>query len=256
MKTAQRHQLKEDDFAIALDRSRTILVENQRPIGLVLGIIAIVAVAVGGYLFWQRTVNEKAASLYADAVVTASAPVAPPAPTTPPAPGTPAPPPPPPNAFPTEQARTTAALQKFDAAAKAYPSTPAGIAASFRAGTLLVESGKLADAQTRFTEVITRDGNGLHGQMARLAVASIQVENKQYDQAISTLQSMSQRNDTELPVDGILMELGDAYRRAGKLPDAINAYTRIVNEFPKSVYLADARRQLDELKTQQGASRS
>ena len=67
---------------------------------------------------------------------------------------------------------------------------------------------------------------------------------------------MSQRNDTELPVDGILMELGDAYRRAGKLPDAINAYTRIVNEFPKSVYLADARRQLDELKTQQGASRS
>ena len=57
MKTAQRHQLKEDDFAIALDRSRTILVENQRPIGLVLGIIAIVAVAVGGYLFWQRTVR-------------------------------------------------------------------------------------------------------------------------------------------------------------------------------------------------------
>jgi predicted negative regulator of RcsB-dependent stress response len=256
MKTAQRHQLKEDDFLVALDRSRTILVENQRPIGLVLGIIAIVAVAVGGYLFWQRTVNEKAAALYADAVVTASAPVAPPAPTTPPAPGTPAPPPPPPNAFPTEQARTTAALQKFDAAAKAYPSTPAGIAASYRAGALLVESGKLADAQTRFSDVIARDGNGLHGQMARLAVASIQVENKQYDQAIATLQAMSQRNDTELPVDGILMELGDAYRRAGRLPDAINAYTRIVNEFPKSVYTADARRQLDELKTQQGASRS
>jgi predicted negative regulator of RcsB-dependent stress response len=256
MKTAQRHQLKEDEFLVALDRSRTVLVENQRSIGLVLGIIAIVAVAVGGYLFWQRTVNDKAATLYADAVVTASAPVAPPAPTTPPAPGTPAPPPPPPHSFPTEQARTTAALEKFDAAAKAYPSTPAGIAASYRAGALLVESGKLADAQTRFNDVIARDGSGLHGQMARLAVASIQVESKQYDQAIATLLAMSQRNDTELPVDGVLMELGDAYRRAGKLPEAVNAYTRIVNEFPKSVYLADARRQLDELKTAQSASRS
>jgi predicted negative regulator of RcsB-dependent stress response len=257
MKTAQRHQLKEDEFLVALERSRDLLAENKRPIGLIVGILAVVAIVVGGYLFWQRTVNEKAASLYADAVVTASAPVAPPTPTTPPAPGTPAPPPPPANSFPTEQARTTAAIEKFEAAAKAYPSTPAGIAANYRAATLLVESGKLAEAQARFNDVIARDGNGLHGQMARLAIASIQVENKQYDQAINTLQSMTQRADTDLPVDGILMELGDAYRRAGRLPDAVRAYTRVVNEFPKSVYLADARKQLDELKTaQEGASHS
>jgi predicted negative regulator of RcsB-dependent stress response len=256
MKTAQRHQLKEDDFLVALDRSRGLLAENQRAIGLLLGIVAIVGLAVGGYLFWQKSVNEKAASLYAAAVVTAAAPVAPPTPTTPPAPGTPAPPPPPSNSFPNELARSTAALQKFDAAAKAYPSTPAGIAASYRAGTLLVERGKLADAQTRFADVMSRDGNGLHGQMARLAVASIQVETKQYDQAINTLQAMTQRSDGDLPVDGILMELGDAYRRAGRLPEAVRAYTRVVDEFPKSVYLADARRQLDDLKAAQSASRS
>jgi predicted negative regulator of RcsB-dependent stress response len=256
MKTAQRHQLKEDDLLVALDRSRGLFVENQRSIALVAGILAIAGAVVGAYLFWQHTVNEKAAALFADAVVTASAPVAPPTPTTPPAPGTPAPPPPPPNAFPNEQARTTAALQKFDAAAKAYPSTPAGVAASYRAGTLLVENGKLGDAQTRFTDVMARDGNGLHGQMARLAIAAIQVETKQYDQAINTLQAMTQRTDGDLPVDGILMELGEAYRRAGRLPEAVRAYTRIVDEFPKSVYTADARRQLDELKTAQEASHS
>lgn len=256
MKTAQRHQLKEDDFLVAVERSRDLLVENKRPISLVIGIVALVIVLVGGYLFWQHSVNEKASALYADAMVTASAPVAPPAPTTPPAPGTPAPPPPPANSFPTEQARSAAALQKFDAAAKAYPSTPSGIAASYAAGALLVESGKLAEAQTRFNDVIARDGNGLHGQMARLAIASIQVENKQYDQAINTLQAMTQRTDGDLPVDGILMELGDAYRRAGRLPEAVRAYTRVVDEFPKSVYLADARRQLDELKNAQEASHS
>lgn len=256
MKTAQRHQLKENELLVALDQSRGLFVENQRSIGLVLGILAVVGALVGAYWFWQHTVNEKASALFADAVVTASAPVAPPAPTTPPAPGTPAPPPPPPNAFPNEQARTAAALQKFDAASKAYPSTPSGIAASYRAATLLVESGKLADAQTRFTDVVARDGNGLHGQMARLAIASLQIESKQYDQAINTLQAMTQRTDGDLPVDGILMELGDAYRRAGRLPEAVRAYTRIVDEFPKSVYTADARRQLDELKTVPEASHS
>jgi outer membrane protein assembly factor BamD (BamD/ComL family) len=92
--------------------------------------------------------------------------------------------------------------------------------------------------------------------MARLAIASLQIESKQYDQAINTLQAMTQRTDGDLPVDGILMELGDAYRRAGRLPEAVRAYTRIVDEFPKSVYTADARRQLDELKTAQATSHS
>lgn len=256
MKTAQRHQLKEDDFLVAVERSRELLVENQRPITLVLGIVAGVALLVAGYLFWQHRVNENASALYADAVVTAAAPVAPPTPTTPPAPGTPAPPPAPPNSFSTEQARDAATLQKFEAAAKAYPSAPAGIASAYRAGALLVESGKLTEAQAHFNDVIARDANGLHGQMARLAVASIQVQNKQYDQAITSLQAMAQRTDSDLPVDAILMELGDAYRRAGRLPEAQRTYNRIVTEFPKSVYTTDARRQLDELKTAQEASHS
>lgn len=256
MKTAQRHQLKEDDFLVVLDRGRGLLVENKRTISLIIGILLLAAAVVGGYLIWQHSVHEKAATLYADAVATATAPVAPPKPTTPPAPGTPVPPPPPPNAFPTEQARTDAALKKFDAASQAYPSAPAGIAASYRAGMLLVENGKLAEGQARFADVMSRDGNGLYGQMARLAIASIQVETEHFDQAINALQAMTQRTDSDLPVDGLLMELGEAYRRAGRLPEAVRAYTRVVDEFPRSAYLADARHQLDELKAAQGASHS
>ncbi len=257
MKTAQRHQLKEDEFLVALDRGRTIIAENSRPILLALGVVLLVAVSVSGYSLWRRSINDKAAALYADAVVTANAPVQPPAP--PAKPGEPAPPAPPVRAgvtFPTEQARTDAAIQKFDAAAKAYPSTPAGIAATYRAGTLLAEANKFSEAEAKFTEVQQRDSSGLYGQMARLAVASIQLDTKKYDQAINTLQAMTQRTDGDLPVDGILMQLGDAYKRAGRMPEAVRAYTRVVDEFPKSPYLADARKQLDELKAAQGASRS
>ena len=44
--------------------------------------------------------------------------------------------------------------------------------------------------------------------------------------------------------------------RAGRLPEAVRTYTRVVDEFPKSVYTADARRQLDELKSAQETSHS
>ena len=37
------------------------------------------------------------------------------------------------------------------------------------------------------------------------------------------------------------MQLGDAYRRAGRTPEAIRAYTRVVDEFPESAYVSDAR---------------
>ena len=39
MKTAQRHQLKEDDLLVALDHGRSFLVENKRTISLVGGIL-------------------------------------------------------------------------------------------------------------------------------------------------------------------------------------------------------------------------
>jgi outer membrane protein assembly factor BamD (BamD/ComL family) len=51
-----------------------------------------------------------------------------------------------------------------------------------------------------------------------------------------------------LPVDGVLMQLGQAYQRAGKGEDAARAFNRVVEEFPDSVYVAEARRELEAAK--------
>ncbi|MQA31223.1 MAG: tetratricopeptide repeat protein, partial [Luteitalea sp.] len=90
--------------------------------------------------------------------------------------------------------------------------------------------------------------NGLYVQMARLGLAEAQAQTGQYDQAIETLTSLSQQNDGQVPVDGVLIRLGRTYLDAGKRTEAEQTFNRIVEEFPDSPFSADARRELDQLK--------
>jgi predicted negative regulator of RcsB-dependent stress response len=252
MKTSERHHLKEHEFQIAMARTRDRLVEHQRPVGVILGAIVLVSLLVGGYIFWQRSTNEKASALLAEAIVTAATPVGPPESNLPgqinPKPTG--------KTFATEKARADAAIAKFVAAAQAYPSSQPGIAANYRAAALLAEQGRAAEAESRFNDVIARDGNGVYGRMARLGIAGLQIQSKKYDQAITSLQTLSQRADGEMPIDTVLMQLGEAYHRAGRTPDAVRTFTRVVDEFPQSPYVSDARRRLDDLKTALPAARS
>ena len=41
---------------------------------------------------------------------------------------------------------------------------------------------------------------------------------------------------SQLPLDGVLMQLGRACARAGKKEEAVRAFTRVVDEFPQSMY--------------------
>ena len=49
-----------------------------------------------------------------------------------------------------------------------------------------------------------------------------------------------------LPVDGVLMQLGRAALVAGKKDDATRAFTRVVDEFPQSLYATEAKEKLAE----------
>lgn len=255
MKRTERHHLKENELAVSLRQARETAERHRREIAMGTILALVVIAAAVGYLVWRSRVNGQAQARLAEAMTVMDAQVVPPAPPTPPptaeasANTPPAPPPPPPGSYPNERAKLEAALTRFMSAADAYPSTKAGVAARYHAASLLAALGRPVDAMQRYQEVIDRAGDGIYGQMAKLGLADAQMQAGQVDKAISGYRDLSARTDTGMPIDAVLMQLGRAYLAAGKVTEARQTFTRIVDEFPDSQYATDARRELDILKT-------
>ena len=245
MKRIERHRLKGNEFADSVARARAMMAERQREVTTLVTVTVVAVVVVGGYFGWRGQRNAKATNLLGSALAVAEAPVVTPPP---PAPGSP-PPVQQPGTFRTEQARLEAALPLLTRAADAYPNTEAGITARYRAAAVLADLGRYAEAEQRYQEVMAKAGrNGIYARTARLGLGDAQLAQRKYDAAIATFKELSTDSDSQLPLDGVLMQLGRAYLQAGKREDASRAFTRIINEFPQSLYASEARERIEELK--------
>jgi hypothetical protein len=243
MKRTERHRLKENEVASTVVRLKEAYELYRKPMTAAAIAIVVIVIAGAAFVTWRSQTRSQAEALLADAMATERAQVAPPI-----APGTTAPAPPPAGSYPTEKARNEAALAKFMAIANAYPSSDAGIAARYHAAAMLRALGRPAEAAQRYQEVIERAGSSLYGEMSKLGKADAEVAAGKFDQAIAVYKEMSANKDSQLPADGILMQLGRAYDAAGKPTDARQAFKRLVDEFPQSAYSAEAKRALDQLK--------
>jgi tetratricopeptide (TPR) repeat protein len=248
MKTSERHHLKENELAIVLSHANEWAAERRRPLLMGLGIAAIIAAAVGGYLAWRSSVDGNARARLADAMVVLEARIVPPAPpelvtsssdATPPAA-------PPPGTYPTTQAKLEAALPKLLAAADAYPSTEPGLSARYHAASTLVELQRFDEAVAQYDRVIA-NGSGLMPQMARLGKAEAQLRAARFDAAIASFKELSDRTDLRVPKEAMLLELARAYRLAGKPEDARKTLTQIVEQHAESPFASEARQELQKL---------
>jgi tetratricopeptide (TPR) repeat protein len=233
MKRDERHHLKENEFANLVSRTSEGVRSHSRGVGVAAVLIGLALLLVGGYFFWRNNREEKAGTLLAEALATAQAPIIPPAIGTPAVVGS----------FPNERARTEAALPRLLSAADAYPTSKAGIEARFQAAMLLTELGRYPEAIQRYQEVIDRDRKGIHGQTARLGLASAVSLSGDHDRAIQQLQTLvstSAETDGAIPVDAVLAQLARAYERAGKTSEAGQTWKRIKDEFPESIYMQEA----------------
>jgi predicted negative regulator of RcsB-dependent stress response len=242
MKNSERRHLKHNEVADLLaNLADWFAVRGRTVTWTLVGVLALAA-AIGGYALWRQHVTSKAQALLAEAGVVATTPVVPPASTlTNPTPLGAA-------TFPSEKARNEAAVKKYLAAAEAYPSTQPGIAARYLAAAAYAELGRTEDARRLYQEVVDRDSRGLYGRMARLGITSLQVGAKQYDDAITTLREFAGRTDGDMPLDAVLMQLAQACQAAGRTVEARQAYTRVVDEFPQSLYAPEARERLQALR--------
>lgn len=242
MKTTERHHLKTNELAQSVARTREVLVERQRSITAALVVAAVLVVAIAGYFGQRSRTQSRAGAMLAEAMSVMTTPVTPPMSTTG---GTT--PPPQPGAYQTEAARAQAAIEKFMAAANEYPSTQAGLLARYQAAVQMAETGKLVDSEQQFLELIKLDSSGLFGRMAKLGLAEVQVRAGNFEQGIKSYNEVVARPDADLPLDGVLMQLARAYTVAGKPTEAKQTLNRIIDEFPQSPYVGEAKRQVEAL---------
>jgi predicted negative regulator of RcsB-dependent stress response len=245
MKSTERHKLKENDFAQTLSRTREMVDQRRNEIATVAIAVIAVSVIVGGYFAWRASRDNKAEALLASALAVVEAPVYTPPP---PAPGSP-PPVQPPGTYRTERERLDAALPKLQAAADAYPDSDAGITARFHLAATLAEMGRFAEAEQRYQEVIQKAGSrSIYRQTAKMGLGEAQLGQNKADAAMATFKELSTDTNSPLPVDGVLMQLGRAALTAGKSDEATRAFTRVVDEFPQSLYATEAREKIATLK--------
>ena len=83
---------------------------------------------------------------------------------------------------------------------------------------------------------------------ARLGVGEAQLAQAKGDAAIATFRDLASDTNSNLPVDAVLMQLGRAALIVGKKEDATRAFTRVVDEFPQSLYVSEAKEKVAELK--------
>ena len=239
MKSIERHRLKENEFARTVAHARETCGRG-RAIGTSCGRDR--GDRAGGRLHLVAPVaGREGQSVLAEALAVEESPVIAP---TAPAPGSPLPVQQA-GTFPTEQARAEAALPKLLAAADAYPGTDAGITARYHAASALAAVGRYTEAEQRYREVMSRAGAASMGERPARARGRPGVTRQLHDEAIKIFQGVSPDTKSQLPVDGVFMQLGRACVMAGRKEEAARAFTRVTEEFPQSMYMADAKRELE-----------
>lgn len=271
---------------------RTRLAESARSVLVGGGVVLVALIAAGAYFSWTQVQQRRAGELLAEAMFTLEAAVIPP----PEDPGAtplepeveaddtadggtdeattdstdavatddaPASPPPsvdefvqPSGTYPSLEAKLEAALPRLLSAADAYPNTQQGVTARYQAAAVLVTLERADDAVVQYRQVMNVAGDGLYGQMSRMGLVEALLLAGQPQEAILLLEGQTSSLESLIPLDAVLMRLGHAYQLAGQPADALAAFNRVVEEFPISMYYAEAQQEVDTLRQSEGAPSS
>lgn len=239
MKAGERHRLKTNEFAIRVARVTDLFATHRDRFVLGGIVIAVLIVAGVAYSWYSGNKANEAGALLGAAMTTPDAPIVP-APTIPGATqqaGT----------YPTQTARAEAGVDAFQKVIDAYPTSDAAVAARYHRAAALMSLGRLPEAMQDFQAAVDTAGNSVFGPVAKLGQAEVLIALGDFEKGLQALETLAADRDGMLPVDGVLMQLGRAYEKAGKNAEARTAYKRVVDEFPQSAYVTRARQELVRL---------
>jgi tetratricopeptide (TPR) repeat protein len=240
MKRELKRQIKQDEFVTWLDHTMGWLRSHEREAKATSAVVLAVAVGWLAVSSYVRGRSRAAEDAFAAALRTFHASVAGAAAAPEPGQG---------KVFATAAERYRQAAQEFAEVHRQYGSQAAGRRARYYEGLCRLELGQFDEAQKALGEAAAaRDDSMLTPALARLAQADLEMRRGKVDQALSLYRQMVDDAALALPRDHILMVLSQALEQAQRTAEAREAYRRLADEFPASVYAAEARRRADYLK--------
>jgi len=152
--------------------------------------------------------------------------------------------------FADETARRARAKALFEKVRSGYSHTNAADIAGLYLAQIAVAEGKQDEARKLWTAFVDAHPDSILAGEARINL--IHLDRKQgpkakVEELATRLKAMQEQSQPPLPEDVILSELGATYEQLGRKEDAMQAYKRIMEEFPQSAYRTVAQQRLSAL---------
>ncbi|HEX9945206.1 MAG TPA: tetratricopeptide repeat protein [Thermoanaerobaculia bacterium] len=233
-----RKEIKRDDFATAVGRSVEYAESHVRTIAYAIGgILLLIALGVAAY-YWRGHRQQGANQALAQAMKVYQAPVT----ATGAKPNDPGEP-----SFPTEAARRTRAKELLEKVRDDYGSTDAADVAGLYLARIAADEGRLDQARELWNDFVDEHGDSMLASEARLNLIDLDRKQGRGEEVVKDLRAMLEKGDAPLPQDVILNELGRTLEQLKRPQEAVQAYQRILDEFPQSPYRMEAQQKISAL---------
>jgi predicted negative regulator of RcsB-dependent stress response len=152
--------------------------------------------------------------------------------------------------FADEAARRARAKALFEKVRDQYGSSDAADVAGLYLAQIAVGEGKLDEARKLWTDFVDDHPDNILAGAARVNLIHLdrkQGPKEKVEELATRLKAMLEQSEPPLPEDVILSELGATYEQLSRKDDAMQAYKRILDEFPQSGYRQTAQQRLAAL---------
>jgi hypothetical protein len=204
------------------------------------GVVVVLLAAAGAFAYFQGQRARDADRAFRDALMTFEAPVASEI-----ADGADRPSG---QVFATTEERYKTAAAAFEGVERRFGSSKAGLRAKYYAALSRVQLGQHAEAEKALKEIQAL-GGGLEPELARLALADLYRRSGQVDKAVEAYRGLATNPTANVPRDFALLSAAQALEDAKRWPEARAAYRQVFEDFPASVFAAEARARVEYLQT-------
>ena len=140
-----------------------------------------------------------------------------------------------------------AAQVEFQQVVESYGRSDQADMAKLYLARIALSRGQTDEARSIFVKLSQSHGDDLIGRLATMELVDLRIASGQGAEVAGELEAMVIGKSQGLPRDAALYKLGELFLSTGESERARGYFERLVEEFPESPYLMNARLKLDEL---------